>query len=82
MSPGKLVVVYAFGTGAEAEIAKGALASAGIDAIIQADSVGGMRPHVAWASGGYKLLVREEDADTAEEMLDLSNNSPEDDLDD
>ncbi len=64
-----LVVVRAFGTSAEADIARGALEAAGIESIIQADSVGGMRPHVAWASGGFKLLVREEDAMTAMAVL-------------
>ncbi len=64
-----LVVVSAFGTEAEAEIAKSALESAGIDATIQADSVGHMRPHVAWASGGFRMLVRVEDAAEAREIL-------------
>jgi hypothetical protein len=64
-----LVVVGAFGTEGEAEIAKSALASAGIDAMIRADSVGKMRPHVAWATGGFKLLVREEDEADALEIL-------------
>ncbi|MGO4885158.1 MAG: putative signal transducing protein [Bryobacteraceae bacterium] len=65
-----LVVVHAFATGMEAELAKSALASAGIDAMILADAVGGMRPHVAWSSGGFKLLVREEDAESARDVLD------------
>ena len=65
----ELVVLDAFGTEAEAQLAKGALESIGIDAIILADSVGGMRPHVAWATGGYRLLVREEDVETAREAL-------------
>ena len=66
-----LVVVHAFGTRPEADLAKGALESAGIDSMIQADTAGGMRPHIAWASGGFKLLVREEDVDTAREVLQL-----------
>jgi len=53
----------------EADMAKSALASTGIDALIQADSAGGMRPHLAWATGGFKLLVREEDAATARDVL-------------
>jgi len=69
MSDANLVVVHAFGTGPEADMAKSALEAAGIDAMIQADSVGGMRPHVAWASGGFKLLVREEDAEAARDVL-------------
>jgi hypothetical protein len=54
-------------------MAMGALESAGIDAIIVADDVGGMRPHLAWSSGGFKLLVREEDAASAREVLEPSN---------
>jgi hypothetical protein len=42
-----LIVVQAFGSGPEAELVKGALESAGIDAMIQADAAGGMRPHLA-----------------------------------
>ena len=74
-----LVVVDAFGSGPEAELAKSVLEAAGIDAMIQADSVGGMRPHVAWASGGYKLLVREEDADDAREVLEPGDDTSLDD---
>lgn len=64
-----LVIIRAFSTVSEAEIAKGALEAAEIDAIIQSDSAGGMRPHLAWAGSGYKLLVREEDAEAAENVL-------------
>ena len=46
-----------------------ALGSAGIDAMIQADAAGGMRPHLAWASGGFKVLVREEDAAASRDVL-------------
>jgi len=52
----------------------GALESAGIDSMIEADSAGGMRPHLAWASGGFKLLVREEDLDSARQVLDTPAN--------
>ena len=49
-----LVVIHSFGSQPEADIAKGALEANGIDAIIQADSVGGMRPHVAWEAADSK----------------------------
>jgi hypothetical protein len=58
-----LVVVHSCNSQHEAEMAKGALESAGISAMIQADSVGGMRHHVAWATGGFKVMVREEDVE-------------------
>jgi len=65
-----LVVVQAFGSRPEADIAVSALQAAGIDAMIQADSGGGMRPHLAWAGAGFKVLVREADALAAWEVLD------------
>lgn len=50
-------------------MAKGALESAGIDAMIQADSAGGMRPHLAWSTGGFKVLVREHDLEDGRAIL-------------
>jgi len=64
-----LVIAAAFATQAEADLAKSALEGSGIESMIQADSVGGMRPHVAWASGGFKVLVRADDADAARAVL-------------
>lgn len=64
-----LVVVHTFSNQFEADMAISALEAAEIDAIIQADTAGGMRPHIAWASGGFKVLVREEDALEAKEIL-------------
>lgn len=64
-----LTVVRSFASQMEADLAKGALEAAGIEAIIQADTAGGMRPHIAWSSGGFKLVVRQEDADDARAVL-------------
>ena len=69
MDQSKLVVVQAFGSEVDADLAKSELTSAGIDSMIQADTVGGMRPHIAWSGFGFKVLVREEDAATARELL-------------
>jgi len=69
MHDADLVVVHAFASEPEADMAKSALESAGIDAMIQADSAGGMRPHLAWSSGGFKILVRDEGAAAAREVL-------------
>ena len=66
-----LVVVHSFGSHPEADLAKSALEAAGIDAMIKEDSGGGMRPHLAWAGVGYQVLVREEDAAAARDVLDL-----------
>ena len=57
----------------EAELARGALASADIESIIQADDCGGLRPNL-WMSG-VGLLVRPEDAVKADEVLN-SDESP------
>ena len=69
MADTDLVLVQSFSTLAEAEMAKSALASAEIDSMIQADSAGGMRPHMAWSTGGFKLLVRAEDEAAAQQVL-------------
>jgi len=65
----KLVVVRSCGSRAEAELAKGALEEAGIKAIIQADTAGGMREHLAWSGAGFKILVREDEAIAARDAL-------------
>jgi len=65
----KLVVIRSFGSHPEADVAKTTLDAAGIDSMIQADTAGGMREHLAWSGAGFKILVREEDLAAAEEVL-------------
>lgn len=65
----KLVVVKSCGDRLEAELAKGSLEEAGIAAIIQGDTAGGMREHLAWSGAGFKILVREDDAAAARELF-------------
>ena len=65
----KLVVVQSFGNRLEAELAKGVLEEAGIQAIIQGDTAGRMREHLAWSGAGFKILVREDDAAKARDVL-------------
>lgn len=65
----ELVVVKTFGSRPEADLAKGALEAAGIDAMIQADTAGGMREHLAWSGFGFRVLVREGDAEDARDVL-------------
>ena len=74
MSQGDLVVVQSYGTEGEAEVAKGVLESSGIDAMIQADTAGHMREHLAWSGLGHRVLVREEDAAAARSLLALPQN--------
>jgi hypothetical protein len=69
MPHAKLTVVQSYGSRAEADLAKGALENAGIQAMIQADTAGGMREHLAWSGAGFKILVREEDATVAHDVL-------------
>jgi hypothetical protein len=66
-----LVVVHSFATEMEAVIAKSALELAGITASIRSDSAGGMRPHLGWSTGGFEVIVRQEDRATAREILQL-----------
>jgi F420-dependent methylenetetrahydromethanopterin dehydrogenase len=65
----KLIVVESCGSRPEAELVKGALEESGIPAIIQGDTAGGMREHLAWSGAGFKILVREDDVRVAREFL-------------
>jgi hypothetical protein len=67
----RLIVVHSYGSRPEADLAVGALSAAGIDAIISADSGGGMRPHLAWAGAGFQVIVREDDVAAARDILEL-----------
>jgi hypothetical protein len=69
MDHSKLVVVRSYGNRPEADLAKGMLEDAGIQALIQADTAGGMREHLAWTGAGFKILVRDEDATLARDVL-------------
>jgi hypothetical protein len=69
MHDAKLIVVQSCSSQIEAELAKGALIAAGIEAMIQADTAGRMREHLAWSGAGFKILVREEDATAARDVL-------------
>jgi hypothetical protein len=69
MEHSNLVVVRAYGDRLEAELARGSLEASGIPAMIQGDTAGGMREHLAWSGAGFKILVREEDAAEAREVL-------------
>jgi F420-dependent methylenetetrahydromethanopterin dehydrogenase len=65
----KLIVVESCGSRPEAELVRGALEESGIPAIIQGDTAGGMREHLAWSGAGFKILVREENAIAARDFL-------------
>ena len=67
MKAAELVVVGSFLNAVDGEIALSALEAAGIDATLQRDDCGGMRPQL-WLSG-VAVLVRKEDAERANEVL-------------
>jgi hypothetical protein len=69
MTETELVVVASLGNRPDAEIAKGALEAAGIEAMIQGDTVGGVREHLAWSGAGFRLLVRKPDEAAARKVL-------------
>ena len=71
MSDADLVVVHAFASRPEADVAVSALEAAGIDATIQADTGGGMRGHLAWSGVGFLVIVRADDVSAAREILEL-----------
>jgi hypothetical protein len=64
-----LVLVHSFGSRPEAELAKAALEDAGIPVMIQADTAGGMREHLAWSGEGFQIVVRDQDAADARDIL-------------
>jgi hypothetical protein len=65
---GELVVLRTFPTVVEAELAKSALDSVGIDSMVRSDNEGVQSPGLAF-SRGVELLVRANDAAAANDML-------------
>ena len=65
----KLVCIKTFANRAEAGMAKSMLEANGIKASVSADDAGGMRPELGFTSGGVKLLVLEDNVDSAVEFL-------------
>jgi C_GCAxxG_C_C family probable redox protein len=65
----ELVFIRAYGNRFEAEQAQQYLETLGIDAMVQADDVGGMYAGLSLGKKGVRLLVRDEDALRAREAL-------------
>ena len=63
----KMVVLQTFPNRIEADMAEGALRASEIDAMVSADDAGGVEPGL-WMQG-IRLLVWQEDADRAREVL-------------
>jgi len=70
-----LVVVRVFGDRIEAELAQSALEAAGIESMVRADDMGGLRPHLA-LTNGVAVLVRSDDAQQADLVLRTSAEPP------
>ena len=70
MADTELVVVKTYLNRIEADLAKGTLEAAGIQALVRTDDVGGVRPHF-WMSG-IAVLVRAEDRDEAVRLLEAA----------
>lgn len=68
MAESALIPVRSFTTEMEADIAKSALEAFGIECMISRDDCGGQRPHLAFG-GGTRLLVKAEDVQSAEDVL-------------
>lgn len=63
----RLVAVADFPNRIDAEIAHSALAASGIESFVSGDDAGGVQPGL-WMKG-VRLLVREDDADRALDIL-------------
>jgi hypothetical protein len=62
-----MIEVATFGTRADAELAQGALAAAGIQSVVSADDAGGAYPFDL--TNRARLLVEEDDVEAAREIL-------------
>lgn len=65
-----LVIVRTFLNRFEADLAKSALDAVEIDSLIRTDDAGGMKPGMSMGST-VKLMVREEDAERAADILNI-----------
>lgn len=64
----ELVVVRTYSTVVDADLARSALESVGIDSMVRSDDEGSQSPALTF-SRGAELLVREDDVEAAEDIL-------------
>ena len=67
----ELVVLRTFNNHVQADLARGALQAAGIEAMVRADDAGGQEVGL-WTGNGVQVLVRAEDAAVAADVLNAS----------
>ena len=65
----KMVVIKTFSERTEAELSKATLDAHGIKAMIVADDCGGMHTAMTYTIGNPRLMVLEEDAESALKLL-------------
>jgi len=66
----QLVVVRTYPSHVDADLARTALEAAGIDSMVESDDQGGQSPGLAFTRG-IAILVKSEDVDLADEILDV-----------
>ena len=64
-----IIAIRSFATRFEAEMAQSMLSSHGIKSIVEGDDCGGVRPDIAFTSGGFELKVSVMDVDRANQLL-------------
>ena len=62
------IVIREYNQTFKAETARGLLEEAGIECILSGDDLGGSLPQITFTTG-YRIIIREEDAPKAEEVL-------------
>ena len=68
MSKNSIIPIKSYSSRMDADLAKAVLEANGIEAIVSADDAGGMEPWLA-TSQHIQILVREEDASVARDLL-------------
>ena len=64
-----LICIKNYNNRVEADLANGLLEASGIEAIVSADDCGGTYPNLSLVTGGTRLLVKDEDAQKALDVL-------------
>ena len=66
-----IFTIQTYSSRIDAEMDKSLLESNNIKAIVEGDDCGGMQPNLASVTGGYALIVSENDVKVAKELLRL-----------
>ena len=66
-----IICIKNYNNRVEAELAKSFLKESDIEAIVSTDDCGGLYPNLLLSTGGARLLVKEEEAQKALDVLDI-----------